>query len=81
MEKEVVEMWRIHDVLFENYKDAEKAEDGKEVPRKVYVGVDDSTRYDQQSLEFYGDWVFADREHAQREVDLFNETECDEHER
>lgn len=74
MKKTVVEMWRIHDVLFTNLEDAAKAEDGKESPVKVYVGMDEDFDFDPdgESVESFGSWVYSDLEEAQQEVDEYN---------
>jgi len=74
MKKYVKRMWRIHDVLFSDKEKAEKVEDGKEVVKQVFVGIDENTVYDLngESLEFFGSWVFTDEKEAQCEVDEFN---------
>lgn len=74
MKKKMLEMWRIHDVLFMNYKDAEKTEDGKEVVKKVYVGVDEDFEFDPlgESMESFGSWVYSDKEEAQEQIEEHN---------
>lgn len=74
MKKYVQKMWRIHDVLFLDKEKAEEVEDGKEVVKQVFVGIDEEAYYDLngESMEFFGSWVFTNEEEAQSEVDEFN---------
>jgi hypothetical protein len=78
MMKRVVEMWRIHEVLFLNKEKAQEVEDGKEIARNVYVGVDVSVLEDEEinidgeSMDFFGDWVFTEKHEAERQVNEFN---------
>ncbi|NEU30588.1 hypothetical protein GN156_07290 [bacterium LRH843] len=74
MKKYVQKMWRIHDVLFLKKEDAEKVEDGKEIAKQVFVGIDINTEYDLngESAEYFGSWIFTDEREAQKEVDEFN---------
>lgn len=74
MKKYVQSMWRIHDVLFLDKEQAKAVEDGKEVVKQVFVGIDENTDYDLngESVEFFGSWIFTDENEAQREVNEFN---------
>lgn len=74
MKKYVQRMWRIYDVLFLDKEKAEKVEDGKEVVKQVFVGIDENTDYDLngESAEFFGSWIFKTEQEAQAEVDEFN---------
>jgi hypothetical protein len=74
MKKYVQRMWRIHDVLFLDKEKAEKVEDGKEIVKEVFVGIDENTDYDLngESVEFFGSWIFTDKKEVQKEVDEFN---------
>ena len=74
MKKYVQRMWRIYDVLFLDKEKAEKVEDGKEIVKQVFVGIDENTDYDLngESAEFFGSWIFTDEQEAQKEVDEFN---------
>ncbi len=74
MKKYVQRMWRIHDVLFLDKEEADKVEDGKEIVKQVFVGIDENTDYDSngESAEFFGSWIFTDEKEAQKEVDEFN---------
>lgn len=74
MKKYVQRMWRIYDVLFIDKEKAEMVEDGKEMVKQVYVGVDENAGYDlsEVSIDFFGRWIFTDEKEAQREVDEFN---------
>lgn len=75
MKKYVQEMWRIYDVLFLDKEEAEKVEDGKEIVKQVFVGIDENTDYDLNgvSTDFFGRWVFANEKEALQEVNDFNE--------
>ncbi len=74
MKKYVQKMWRIHDVLFLDKEKAEEVEDGKEVVKQVFVGIDENTDYELngESMDFFGSWVFTNEKDAQSEVDEFN---------
>ena len=74
MKKYVQRMWRIHDVLFLDKEKAEEVEDGKEIVKQVFVGIDENTYYDSngESMEFFGSWIFTEEKEAQSEVDEFN---------
>lgn len=74
MKKYVQRMWRIHDVLFSDKEKAKEVEDGKEVVKQVFVGIDEDTAYDLngENIDFFGSWVFTDEKEAQKEVDEFN---------
>lgn len=75
MKKYVQRMWRIHDVLFLDKEKAEEVEDGKEVVKQVFVGIDENAEYDLsgESTDFFGSsWVFTDEKEAQSEVEEFN---------
>jgi len=74
MKKYIQRMWRIHEVLFSDKEKAEKVEDGKEVVKQVFVGIDENTDYNLngESMEFFGSWIFTDEKEAQYEVDEFN---------
>lgn len=74
MKKYVQRMWRIYDVLFLEKEKAEQVEEGKEIVKQVFVGIDEDTEYDLDhvSVDFFGRWVFRDQKEAQKEVDEFN---------
>jgi len=70
-------MWRIHEVLFldkEKAEEVEEVEDGKEIVKQVFVGIDEDAVFDLngESMEFFGSWVFREEKEAQSEVDEFN---------
>ena len=74
MKKYVQKMWRIHEVLFLDKEKAEEVEDGKEIAKPVFVGIDEDAEFDLngESMEFFGSWIFTDEKEAQSEVDEFN---------
>lgn len=74
MRKYVQRMWRIHDVLFLDKERAKEVEDGKEVIKEVFVGIDENTIYDLngESADFFGSWIFSNEKEAQQEVNEFN---------
>lgn len=74
MKKYVQKMWCIHDVLFLDKEKAEELEDGKDIARQVFVGIDENTDYDLngESSEFFGSWIFTNEKECLSEVDEFN---------
>lgn len=68
-------MWLIHDYLFLDREKAKELEDGKDVARKVFVGVDEDIDYDLNgdSTEVFGSWIFTNEKECRSEVDEFNE--------
>lgn len=53
--KYVQRLWRIYDFLFLNKERAEDVEDGKELEKQVFVGIDENTEYNLsgESAEFF----------------------------
>ena len=57
MKKYVQKFGVFHDVLFLDKEKAEEVEDGKEIVKQVFVGIDENTyKYDSngESMEFFG---------------------------
>lgn len=69
-------MWMIFDVLFFDKEQAEAVEDGKEVVKKVYVGLDNDgieLPRDGFSADYVGSWVYTNEHQAEEAVKEFNQ--------
>lgn len=75
MQKKVIQkMWLIHDALFFDHEKAKECEDGKDVAKVVYVGVDEGVELQQDGIpaSYVGSWIYYDREKLEEEIKEYN---------
>lgn len=73
--KYIQKMWLIHDVLFFDLEKAQEVEDGKDVAKAVFVGINDDgieLPRDGISAEYFGSWIYRDEEMLKKEIEEYN---------